>query len=277
MTTPENTCLITESFLVVLDSRNASVYNNGSYNSNMSFYFEDPITKPKNCIHMTCSVVSFICPVSFYQVNYTNNILVVTVFSTVYTITVPYGNYTETTFMSTLTSLLPVGFSMSFSAITNRFTLSYTADFTINASQSTISEVMGFSKSVSISSTASTLTLPYCCNFSGLNNLNVHMANLNTKNIDSFNKSNSPIIASVPVNSPPGGVLIYEKKYSFDFLIQERVIDHIDIELMDDLENYVDLNNQHFNLTLQFTILSEKEKREKGFFDVLYAAPPTTD
>ena len=103
------------------------------------------------------------------------------------------------------------------------------------------------------------------------------MANLNTKNIDSFNKSNSPIIASVPVNSPPGGVLIYEKKYSFDFLIQERVIDHIDIELMDDLENYVDLNNQHFNLTLQFTILSEKEKREKGFFDVLYAAPPTTD
>jgi hypothetical protein len=264
-----NSCLIKEQFLLVLDSRNASYYKNGSYNSNLSFYFEDPITKPKNSIVMTCSVVSFICPVSFYQINYTNNKLTISANSTNYNIVVPYGNYTTSSFIAALTPLLPSGFSITVSSLTNRFTLKYSADFSIIVATSTIYAVMGFSKAINLTSSLSTLVLPYCCNFSGINSLNIFLTNLNTKNIDSFNKSNSSIITSIPVNSPPSGVLIYEKKFDFEFCINQNIIDHIDIELLDDLENSIDLNNQHFNLTLQFTILREKEIRELSFFDVL--------
>jgi hypothetical protein len=44
------------SFLVVLDSRNATEYYNDSWNSSVKFDFEEPIRLAKNFITMTCSV-----------------------------------------------------------------------------------------------------------------------------------------------------------------------------------------------------------------------------
>lgn len=108
------------------------------------------------------------------------------------------------------------------------------------------------------------------CNFSGLNSFNIHLDNISTKNIDSFSKTNGAIIASIPVNAPVGGVIIYEKKNSFDFDIEYDNLDYLQIDLMDDLENYLDLNNSHWNLTLQFTKKYEKTFRyDDGFFDIL--------
>ena len=64
----------TTDFLVVLDSRNATIYNNGSFNSNLEFNLETPIRKGADWIALNMSVYSFTSPNSIYNINEYNNI-----------------------------------------------------------------------------------------------------------------------------------------------------------------------------------------------------------
>ena len=63
----------TNKFIMVIDSRNADDYNNGSSNSNMTFRFQEPIMIPKGAIKMTCAVLAFTAPNSIYNINRYNN------------------------------------------------------------------------------------------------------------------------------------------------------------------------------------------------------------
>jgi hypothetical protein len=42
--------------------------------------------------------------------------------------------------------------------------------------------------------------MPFTCNFSGVQSINIFFDNLDTKNIDSYNKLSSSIIQSTPVD-----------------------------------------------------------------------------
>ena len=269
--------ILDDSLIVILDSRNATKYNNGSFHSSVTFNLLEPIYKQRDVIQMRCSLVSFICPVSFYQINYTNNIFNIQLNNIAYKITIPDGNYQPQNFISTILALLPSGFSMSLNNITNKFKLTHNAyDFKIFGNSSSINMVMGFSNSEVYTSNSLNFIFPYCCNFSGLNNLNIHWANTTTGNIDSYNETVSSIIASIPVNTPPGGVIIYEKKYDFKFGTNDDSIGCIVIDLQDDLENYLDLNNQHWNMTLQFDKKREHTMRQNSFFDIIHHIPMNT-
>jgi len=52
--TNNSLCTLNESFLVILDSRNATKVSNGSFNSDVTFNFEEPIIRPSNALMMTC-------------------------------------------------------------------------------------------------------------------------------------------------------------------------------------------------------------------------------
>ena len=56
-------------FIMVIDSRNADNYNNGTSNSDMTFLFQEPIMIPKGAIKMTCAVLAFTAPNSIYNIN----------------------------------------------------------------------------------------------------------------------------------------------------------------------------------------------------------------
>src|ERR1700722_6810163 len=75
------------------------------------------------------SVLHCEVPNSFYVVNYVNNSIVVN--GTTYII--PVGNYNANTLITALLTLLPVGFAMSYSSISNKYTWTYSTNFTINA------------------------------------------------------------------------------------------------------------------------------------------------
>lgn len=262
--------IMEESFLVVLDSRNATQYLNGSYNSDVIFNIQEPITCDTDIIQMTLGVVSFICPCSFYQINYTNDILNIVLNGIAYTIIIPDGNYQPTNFISTLIGLLPSGFSVTLNQINNKFTITHsTYSFSIIGTTSTIYEVMGFSNASLVSSTGLTMTLPYSCNFSGLNNINVHIANITNNNIDSWNELDGNLATSIPVNSPPNGVIIYESKTDFKYTIRDSIINHLHIDIKDDLENSIDFSNQHWNLTLCFRKKYEKQMTQTTFLDIM--------
>ena len=70
-----NLSTVTTSFLVVLDSENATINNNGSWNSDVTFVFESPVAKPVDSFLMSMCVQQFSSPNSIYNINESNNYL----------------------------------------------------------------------------------------------------------------------------------------------------------------------------------------------------------
>ena len=87
---------------------------------------------------------------------------------------------------------------------------------------------------------------------------NIHFTSIITKNIDSYTKSPSNIIQSIPID-PTSSSISYIKNADFNFVITQEIIDDITIELKDDQNNYLNFNNQHWNLTLYFSVIKDIE------------------
>ena len=267
----ESKYLKNENFTIVLDSRNATTYYNSTFNSEVTFEMKYPIIAPKDCLYMTRCVQSFTCPISWYLINSTNNLLSITMNSMTYNISIPYGNYNATNFQTVLLSLLPSGFSISINAYTNIYTMTHSIfDFTIN-STSTIYQIMGLYKGQSYSSTSKSLTLPYTCNFSGLNSINIICENIRTNNLDSRTQlTTSNIIATIPINNAQTGVIFFQKYNDYCFDVKDDTIDYLDILIIDDLGNQINFNNQHWNLTIQINYYREIIKPiDENFNDIL--------
>jgi hypothetical protein len=161
-------------------------------------------------------------------------------------------------------SVLPVGFGMSLDNVTNRFTLTYTSEFIVDG-YTTMNAILGSVHGVDYTSTANAMTMPFTCNFSGLNRFNILASNLSTRNIDSRTRSPSSIIATIPINNAQNSVILYEIKQPFEMLIKTAIIDHLVIELRDDLNNAIDLQNQHWQMCIQFNMYYDQEKLPATF------------
>ena len=280
---------ITESFMLSLDSRNATIIENIPFNSKVKFDFTEPIYMPIGALSMTCSVLNFIAPNSLYNINETNSFIHIRYFTGTYpsivqteiNCTIPYGNYSSTTFMTALQTILAATdtnfgstFSITINNITNKFTLiNSTYSFSLMP-DSTIYNVMGFFNTQPYASQTvfsnQIIYAPYTCNFNGTNNINIHMGTWLTPNFDSFNKARSGIIASIPVDSNQS-LIYFLKQNDYAFCIKDNCIDSIRISIQDDLENFVNFNNQSWNLCLCFTIIRDVERfsYENTFYNIM--------
>jgi hypothetical protein len=242
-----------DNFIVVLNSKYATTNYNPGFNSKMEFDLPEPIRRSRTDIKLCCSLLSFVCPNSLYNINENNNTLVITLqgFST-NAFVIPIGNYDVKTFMSTISTIIPL--NISFNYITNKFTLSYTTNFVINSS-STIGTVMGFSQT--ISSANNSLTMPYTCNFNGIEQINISLTSVNTNNIDSFTGSKSSVVQTVTI--PIGSnQILFQKTNDYNFMISQDLVDDLKIELRNASDNQLlNLNNQHWNIVLMFTVIKD--------------------
>ncbi len=265
---PSNLITEKENFLVVLDSRNANIYSNSTYNSQLTFHFKDPIKLPRNAIRLLCSVLHFQSPNSLYNVNENNNTLYLTINAVKTTYTITKGNYNCNTFITAILALLPTGFTMSLNPINNIYTLKYTSDFSISG---TCDQLFGFYGLGTLSSISKTLVMPFTCNFNGIQSFNIHLTSVMTKNMDSFTKAVSNIIGSIPVDATSSSIS-YIKNADFNFVVNQEIIDCVSIELRDDLGNLLNFNNQNWNMTLYFSVLQDIERFGylTNFFGILH-------
>ena len=272
----------TNKFLLVLDSRNATTRNNDTYNCDLSFEFEEPIMIPRGALKLTCSVMAFTAPNSIYNINASNNYLHLKYgnANTDVKVYFPYGNYNSTTFMATFLTrvayydaTLGTGLGITLNTITNQMTVSHTSQGIMFMYDSTIAPVIGLSNSYSSGFAvggSSNVIFPYTCNFTGIQNINVHITNMNTDNIDSLTKSTSGIIQTVPVDSNQSQI-IFSKTTDYAFTVKETVIDVLEILLTDDLGKLINWNNQHWNMTLYFSLVEDIErfKEDRSFRTIL--------
>lgn len=185
---------------------------------------------------------------SFYVVNYTNDVIVID--SIAYTL--PRGNYNVNTFMAQLLLLIPVGFGITYSSITTKFTFTNTTtDFTINGASalSTINKVVGLG-TTDITSTALTLTLPFVVNFLPLPRLNFRSNFLKLNNYSSTDNS-SDIFLSLQNNAPQNSVIYYTNQTNTKNLIEEKNITSFVITVTDDINRLINFNNVDWYMTIQ--------------------------
>ena len=159
----------------MLDSRN-SIQLNKSWNSSVDFQFEDPINKEDGCILMSGSILNFSASNSIYNINETNNYLFFNTTRQNYQIYIPYGNYNFNTLQNTLYSIGIGSILLSLNVNTNIITFTNTVDsyFFID-STSTILPIIGGIIGTSYYNQQTILTLPYQCNFNGVNNINIYV------------------------------------------------------------------------------------------------------
>jgi len=258
---------IKESFLIFLDSRNGEIYNKG-YNSDVKFQFEGSLYFNKDdYIQITFALHNFIAPNSIYIINEYNNRLSITYNLINQIIDIPYGNYNIMTFKNYLSSVLPSHFIISYSTITNKITFTNsTYEFIINPSS--IYEIIGLVENETYESNNKIFICPFSCNFNGIQNINITIENINTNNLDSYTKTQSNVINSIPIDltSP---VIKYINGNNHEIPLKINYLDYIKINIIDDKNNLINFNNSHWNLTLEFTILKLIDPYNHVFKDIL--------
>lgn len=250
----------TESRLININSANALIKNNGTYNSDVVFKFPGLVKPEQHISSVQFQLVDAVLPVSFYNINYTNNTLSYQISSVNYTITATPGNYNFNSLASQMISkFLANGhtFTITINKQTGIILLATPAtNFILQVSS--MFSVLGLLLSNHTSSSFS-LTADYPLNLLGITKIKIQSVNLNTYNVDSSNNGNSNNIGLIPVDQPSFGLIVYENKLSSKFLLRDNRVDEIDLQLLDQNNNLINFNNLDWSLTILIETIREIE------------------
>ena len=252
---------ITISNQINLSSSSASV-KNGSYNSVMIFNI--PIVKKeKNILYNQVSLINAQIPVSYYTINETNNLFVLSTAS--YTLT--DGNYNATSFKTMLLALLGVSYTMSLDNSTGKYTLSKTGGFTIMPT-TTCYKILGIEKNTTYVSSG-TLIFPYPCNFLGINRLKIKSSVFKTNNLDSNSNGHSDLLATIPVNVSQYSLIAYNNLVNFKNIIHNEDVNFIDITITDETDTIVNFNGIDVHLTIQIDSIIDDFENKNSLQELL--------
>ena len=228
---------------------------NGTFKSQVLVTFNDCNFTKKDIKNVYLSIQHCEIPNSFYIVNYTNNILIVN--GTSYTL--QRGNYSATSFATYLLTVLPAGFTITYSNITNRYTISYSTNFTISAT-STVKNIMGIGNS-DLTSVSNTLTLPNCVNFLPLPRLNFRT--------NVFRFGSSDIMLSLQNNAPQMGCINYNNVSGTNFYLEDKTITSFVISVTDDAGNLINFNGVDWYMTMHIDMDVIEDENELTFQNIL--------
>lgn len=233
---------------IYLDSQYSTINNTNGKNNDVYFFLNAPVSIQYDH-DIVLRIDNFVCPISFFVVNDSNNLLIIN--STNYTIA--EGNYNALTLTTELNSILS-GFTVTYDANNNKLTFSRSTSFTISSS-STCLKIIGFSEishTSSLSGLDYILTSDYVVNLSGTSLIYIDIPTVTTRNISSKDGGAfTTIIKSIVCDVPYGSILSYTNNTTSAVVLKEKYISYFNVRLLDDEYNLLDLNGQHFTLTLE--------------------------
>jgi len=273
--------VIEERLITLSTTSSICTLNNSTFKSDVLFNFKSILKNDKDILKASISVINAQIPVSYYNINIYNNILIIQVGITTYTITLTVGNYTSTTLQTLLTTLFTdlglTTFTFSYSTTSGKLTINNTSTFTILYSGSTSLGVLGYSQT---SNTVSTLVSSlytavgiYPLNLLGTLRIRVLSTKLQTFNFDSSISGGVSLLASIPVEAPPYSVILYDNYTKSSTELKNLKINAIDIQLVDDLGNLLQLNNIDWSLTLALYIERKSIERSNTDFNDIVVKP----
>lgn len=262
-----------DNHIITINSTDGTQLNN-AYKSNINFAFTGLLKDDVNIIRTYVTVLNAQIPVSFYVIDETNNKLLIYTLdpSTGYTIAItnvflPIGNYNSGTLITAFNSALSsagILMTISINPVDGVLTFtnsSSTVDYAIQANNfgSTIAKILGIgdtavSNSILIANNTFTI-LPFPLNLLGKTKLLINSANLNNVAYTSFGLGFTTTIATIPVNVPPYSLIQYacavEQQKN---VLTNRVLDNIDIQILDTDNKFINFNNIDWSITLVLTV-----------------------
>lgn len=253
---------IRERRIINLNSQNAT-QNNGSFLSNVTFNFSNIYTLEENVVSLSGGILSAQIPVSFYSVNYTNNILKYGItqggITNYYTITITTGFYD---YKSLFTEM-----HTQFQANSHNFVLTLnenngkmnfhhqgTGNFhSIVYNGSTCFSVLGFGKQDYLA-IAENLEAPYPLDLLGIRALKIMCPEFSTNNRDSVNLATTQLIETIPVDQAPYGIIMYSNSNNEYGNLQTQNISTINIQILSESGDFVNFNNTNWTITLVLLI-----------------------
>jgi hypothetical protein len=246
--------------IISLNSANALLKNNTTFNSDVLFRLPGLVKKETGVKQVAFQLIDAQIPVSFYNINYTNNVLKYQISSVNYTITADVGNYNFNSLATNLiakfllnghTFLITINKQngiMTFATPATNFIFQVSSMFTI----------LGFPSTNQTSSSFS-LTATYPLNLLGITKIKISSIFFNTYNVDSATYGLSNLIATIPVDEPAFGLITYENKSNSRYKLRTDAVDEIDLMLTDQLDNLINFNNIDWTLTFLLEITRESE------------------
>jgi hypothetical protein len=199
-------------------------------------------------------------PISWYNINSTNNTLIVVINSVPITFTIPVGNYDATSLADTMSfSYQDKHICGDYNPITLKMTLIGTVPFSVSP-LGTVNSILGFSSAVSSPSQRYGGTCPSNASYvtgavidlGGTRSL-IIKSNFRTGNMIPTQPTSTTILACIPIENSPGTVQVYKNNSGFRSKTPDQDnMNAIDIEIFDDAGNRMDFNNINWSLTLQF-------------------------
>ena len=278
--------ILQETINVNLNSINATLGQDNSnitylstYLSNVKFNFPSLLRDDTSILYSAIQVLNAQIPVSYYQINYTNNSLKLTLVGGTTlntTLTITRGNYNINTLMTEISAqyaLLGAGtLTCSFNKISGLLTMvlaSATYNISFSVLPSTISKVIGFAPLSTYISTALSLTAPFPVSLLTIKKLKVCSSMLSTQSLDSNNLGTINLLNTIPVNAPAYSIITYENKQAYGPILRNKIIDYIDIQILDDNNNFINFNNVDWTITLSMTIFRKRDKHSNNQFSDL--------
>lgn len=249
-----------ESKIINLNSANALLKNNTTFNSDVVFRLPGLVKKEMDVKQISFQLIDAQIPVSFYNINYTNNVLNYQISSLNYTITVDVGNYNFNSLATNMKAkFLSNGhtFFITINKQTGIITFSTVAtNFIFQVSS--IFQTLGFSLQNQTSSLFS-LTATYPLNLLGITKIKIESSLFNTYNVDSSSYGLSNLISTIPVDQPAFGLITYENKSNSKYKLRTDTVDEIDLQLLDQNNNLVNFNNIDWTMTFLLEVIRETQ------------------
>tara|TARA_R100000773_G_C4221286_1_gene120368 strand:+ start:5281 stop:6261 length:981 start_codon:yes stop_codon:yes gene_type:complete len=273
---PENS---ENSKVIHINSVDATSIRQTGFTTDFEFNLQDTITCPENQEFLV-SCVGLTCPYTFYNIRENiNDRIPLNIGGSINTGIIPAGNYSTTTFASTLKTILEA--SASAIGVSTTFTIKYDKTkmkykvFTNNI------------QNVSFDLTQSTLTPHIELGIeAGVNqpiqendNVNAFFPNVVDINgsihglylrtnltsngvIESNTKTLSTILARIPIRVNFGGVIFYDslEGHTHKVKLDVRSVNNIHIRLTDERNRLINLNGNNFTCSIQFDYIYKKSK-----------------
>ena len=250
----------TDTKIISLNSK-FGIQQNSTYNSNTLFDFNDILKDDESNINTQIEVISAQIPVSFYNINETNNQFNYALGNSntdplvSKNISITVGNYNATSLLSKMNELfIANGDSTIFNIVLNkntgRISFSNTQTFSIYYSKTakTVNQVLGLGI-ISYSFLTTVLEAPFMLDLLGTKVLNI-CSTLLPINSFSSEKSASNCLATIPINASSFSLILYENSSEKRQTLGIKNISAIDIQIYGDDNKLINFNNINWTMTL---------------------------
>jgi len=259
--------------IVNLNSRDASVFNNGSYLSNLSFSFYSIVDKTDDLYYLEAGIESAQIPVSFYIINYSNNFLSYSIQNgltiTNYSITLNVGNYDyKTLFNEMKTQFLINGhtFNLSINSATGKITFTYipigSEYFLRINSSSTCYRIIGLVVGQTYNATANVLNCIYPLNLLGIKKLKIYVSEFLVNNLDSVRLTTTNLIQTISNDTQPWGMISYTNIDTQYSILQNKEINQLSILITDEYDNEINFNGIDWTMTFSFYLYKKNNIKD---------------